>query len=192
MEVSESSLVGNSRVSTGQIRKSCDVCSRAKKKCDGNIPCMSCIRWNMPCKYSTKLKPGPNGTAALLTNLHRGHSAPKKKQKTTTSASTTISTTPQPSHFLLTPSTNENWSSSASKEYVAYQRRINSKSSMHRAILPEELRSYQQPPDNASKAFSLIAFSVICFTFIDSNLDIRMLNIQQRQRTNFQTKKRLK
>jgi len=46
---------------TNTTRKSCDVCAKAKKKCDGSSPCASCSRWGMVCVYSKKLKPGPHG-----------------------------------------------------------------------------------------------------------------------------------
>mmetsp|Transcript_23091 Transcript_23091/g.20982 ORF Transcript_23091/g.20982 Transcript_23091/m.20982 type:complete len:752 (+) Transcript_23091:102-2357(+) len=42
-----------------QVRKSCDGCAKAKKKCDGNMPCYCCKRWCIQCVYSHKLRPGP-------------------------------------------------------------------------------------------------------------------------------------
>eukprot|EP01035_Chromulina_nebulosa_P017802 gene17802-23410_t len=42
-----------------QVRKSCDGCAKAKKKCDGNMPCYCCKRWGIQCVYSHKLRPGP-------------------------------------------------------------------------------------------------------------------------------------
>ena len=49
-------------VTKDEVRKSCDQCSRSKRKCDGENPCLSCRRLNRCCNYSFKLKPGPQTT----------------------------------------------------------------------------------------------------------------------------------
>lgn len=69
-------------ISSGQIRKSCDVCSKAKKKCNGEMPCASCIRWKVQCSYSMKLKPGPNSSTKAVN--HDSNSQTKKQRVSVT------------------------------------------------------------------------------------------------------------
>lgn len=77
--IEDPSISINKTKNVCQIRKSCDACSRAKKKCDGNVPCMNCMRLNTYCKYSTKLKPGPQGTSSTTKGDSSTSSAAAKR-----------------------------------------------------------------------------------------------------------------
>jgi len=45
----------------GKLRNSCNACTRAKKKCDGGMPCGYCLRWQDVCIYQHRSRPGPVG-----------------------------------------------------------------------------------------------------------------------------------
>lgn len=51
-------VVKSASVMLKKKRKSCDQCSKAKKKCDSQLTCLNCFRLGVACVYSHKLRPG--------------------------------------------------------------------------------------------------------------------------------------
>ncbi|CAB1104177.1 unnamed protein product [Ectocarpus sp. CCAP 1310/34] len=66
--------------STLKMRRSCDACALAKRRCDGELRCLLCCKKSIRCVYSTRQKSGP-----------KGHKAPAESVAAT--ATTSISST---------------------------------------------------------------------------------------------------
>ncbi|CBJ28154.1 conserved unknown protein [Ectocarpus siliculosus] len=47
--------------STLKMRRSCDACALAKRRCDGELRCSLCCKKSIRCVYSTRQKSGPKG-----------------------------------------------------------------------------------------------------------------------------------
>ncbi|CAM9811969.1 unnamed protein product [Ectocarpus sp. 12 AP-2014] len=68
--------------STLKMRRSCDACALAKRRCDGELRCSLCCKKSIRCVYSTRQKSGP-----------KGHKAPEESVAATATTSISSPTT---------------------------------------------------------------------------------------------------
>ncbi|CAN0161181.1 unnamed protein product [Ectocarpus sp. 4 AP-2014] len=72
--------------STLKMRRSCDACALAKRRCDGELRCSLCCKKSIHCVYSTRQKSGP-----------KGHKAPEESvAATATTSISSMTTTDKP------------------------------------------------------------------------------------------------
>ncbi|CAN0289017.1 unnamed protein product [Ectocarpus sp. 12 AP-2014] len=99
--------------STLKMRRSCDACALAKRRCDGELRCSLCCKKSIRCVYSTRQKSGPKGqkapeesvAATATTSISSTTTADKpiKRRKTSKKPSK------KPASAAAAPSTTTGW-----------------------------------------------------------------------------------